>query len=318
MKKKFWKSFSIAIATITVITVITGVTAITCWKNGKNYVKFDKNRLNEVYTSLTVLDDKGEKLNEPLYLYNYKQIPLDALPEYAYMAFVAVEDKRFFEHNGIDYRRIAGAMLHNVKSGNYKEGASTISQQLIKNTHLNNSKTLERKANELFLARELERNYSKTEILEMYLNTIYFGRNAYGIETAANVYFNKSAADLTVSESAALAGMIKAPNSYAPDINLEKCTSRRNSVLKLMLEQNIINSEQYSAALESDVVYEENKPRTVKSYTYHVMKEACRILNMTPMQLAQSNFIIETYCNQTAQKELEKLASDDRTLTKDG
>ena len=216
MKKRFLKIFSIVLASVVIISVTAGVIGISVWKKSDDFVKFDRNRLNEVYTSLTILDNDGAKIAEPMYLYEYKQIPLDALHDYTYKAFVAVEDKRFFSHKGIDYKRVFGAMLHNLKSGGYKEGASTISQQLIKNTHLDNYKTMKRKANEMLLARELEKNYTKKEILEMYLNTIYFGRNAYGIETASNVYFNKSAQDLTVSESAVLAGMIKAPNTYAP------------------------------------------------------------------------------------------------------
>ena len=318
MKKRFLKIFSIVLASVVIISVTAGVIGISVWKKSDDFVKFDRNRLNEVYTSLTILDNDGAKIAEPMYLYEYKQIPLDALHDYTYKAFVAVEDKRFFSHKGIDYKRVFGAMLHNLKSGGYKEGASTISQQLIKNTHLDNYKTMKRKANEMLLARELEKNYTKKEILEMYLNTIYFGRNAYGIETASNVYFNKSAQDLTVSESAVRAGMIKAPNTYAPDKNADKCKIRRDSVLKLMLEQQIIDGEQYNRALEAEIEYVPQKVKAEKSYTYHVMKEACRLLNMTPMQLAQSNFIIETYCNQSKQRALSNLVKSDKTVTKSG
>ena len=177
-KRRFWKIFGIVTAVLMITAIAGSIGYVSHIKNSENYVQFDKGRLNEVYTSLTVLDNEGAPLSEPLYLNNYKQIPLDALHDYTYMAFVAVEDKRFFDHNGIDYKRVAGALVHNLKSGSYKEGASTISQQLIKNTHLDNYKTLRRKVNEMLLASELERAYSKKEILEMYVNTIYFGRNA--------------------------------------------------------------------------------------------------------------------------------------------
>lgn len=318
MKKRFWKILGIVSACLLIVAILCSIVYVTILKHSDSYVKFDKSRLNEVYTSLTVLDNDGAAMSEPLYLNNYKQIPLDALHDYTYMAFVAVEDKRFFDHNGIDYKRVAGAMLHNVKSRSYKEGASTISQQLIKNTHLDNYKTLKRKVNEMLLAVELENTYSKKEILEMYVNTIYFGRNAYGIETAANVYFNKSATDLTVSESAVLAGMIKAPNTYAPDKNIDKCQKRRNAILKLMLEQNIIDLETYDDALSDEITYSPQTVRSEKSYMYHVMKEACKILNMSPMQLYKSDFVIETYCNQQRQKELCNLANDDTNTTKNG
>lgn len=318
MKKKFWKIFALVTASLIVCAVIGGVTYVVQLKNSPSYVSFDKGRLNEVYTSLTVLDNEGKQLQEPLYLNNVKQIPLSALHDYTYMAFVAVEDKRFFRHDGIDYKRVAGAILHNLKSGSYKEGASTISQQLIKNTHLDNGKNLKRKLNEMFLARELENSYSKKEILEMYLNTIYFGRNAYGIETASNVYFNKSATDLTVSESAILAGMIKAPNVYAPDKNPQKCASRRDLVLKMMLDQGFIDLDAYNQARQSEITYCPQSGRKEKNYVYGVMQEACRLLNMTPMQLAKSDFVIETYCDQQIQKELYSLASNDVTANKNG
>lgn len=316
MKKRFWKILAIICSVVTVASILGGVAYVSGVVNSAEYVNFDKNKLNEVYTSLTILDTNGKVLEEPLSVNGRQQIPLDALPEHVYMAFVAVEDKRFFQHDGIDARRVLGAFVHNVKSGRYKEGASTISQQLIKNTHLNNGKNFKRKINEMLLARELEKAYSKREILEMYLNTIYFGRNAYGIETAANVYFNKSAKDLTVSESAALAGMVKAPNTYAPDKNLDKCRERRNTVLKLMTEQNIITQEECATAQNSEIAYSADKKGRRNSYSNEVMKEACRLLNMTPLQLAKSDFVIETYCKQDEQKALNELANNDELAVK--
>lgn len=318
MKKRFWKIFAIVSASVVLIAILGGVFYVSGIKNSAEYVKFDVDKLNEVYTSLTILDKNGKPIEEPLYLNGYKQIPIDALHDYTYMAFVAVEDKRFFTHSGIDYRRIAGAAINNIKSGRYKEGASTISQQLIKNTHLDNSKTLKRKVNELLLAKELEKRYSKKEILEMYLNTIYFGRSAYGIESAANVYFNKSASELTVSESAALAGMVKAPNTYAPDKNAEKCRNRRDAVLRLMKEQNVIDESAFAQAKECAVEYSPEIKNNGKTYVYQVMNEACKLLNMTPLQLAKSNFVIETYCNQTEQRALKEIASADNTTATNG
>lgn len=318
MTRKIVKIISIVCLTAILCAIVCGVIVFSKWKSSNDYIKFDKKRLNEVYTSLTILDSNGTQIAEPLYLNNYKQVPLDALHDYTYKAFICIEDKRFFEHNGIDYKRVAGAAIHNLKSGGYKEGASTISQQLIKNTHLNNNKTLSRKVNEMLLARELEKNYSKHDILEMYLNTIYFGRHAYGIETASNVYFNKSAKDLTLDESAILAGMIKAPNTYAPDKNADKCISRRNSVLKTMLDQNAISNTQYEEATAAEITYCPQKTNLDKSYSYHVMNEACQLLNMTPMQLAQSNFVIETYCDFTVQNYLQNLIKKDDTIDKNG
>ncbi len=318
MKKRFWKIFGIVTACLIVAAVLGTVIYVENFTHSEEFVRFDKNKLNEVYTAVTLLDDEGKTMNESLSLNNCKQIPLSALHDYTYMAFVAVEDKRFFEHKGIDFRRVGGALLHNLQSGGYKEGASTISQQLIKNTHLDNSKSIKRKLNEMMLAKQLERTYGKKEILEMYVNTIYFGRNAYGIETAANVYFNKSATDLTVSESAVLAGMIKAPNVYAPDKNAEKCRARRNTVLKLMSEQGLIDAETYRNALAEQIYYRPQTVRNERGYVCLAMREACKILNMTPVQLAKSDFIIETYCNQRQQKQLCDIIDEDDTLNKNG
>ncbi len=316
--KKFVRIFCIVCAAVVALSTIGGIVYIAQLRRSDQFVHFDKDKLNEVYTALTVLDKDGQAISQPLYLGKNKQVPLAALHDYTYMAFVAVEDKRFFSHHGIDARRVAGAMLHNLQSKSYKEGASTISQQLIKNTHLDNSKTLRRKLNEMMLAVELENQFGKWDILEMYINTIYFGHNAYGIETAANVYFGKNAADLTLSESAVLAGLIKAPNVYAPDKNLDKCTSRRNTVLNLMLQQQIIRQDQYLAALDEPINYTPQSSGNERDYMYFALAEACKLLNMTPAQLYKSDFIIETYCDQSAQQTLCALASEDATTNKEG
>lgn len=318
MKSKIWKILLIIACVVVLFGVLGSVIFVESVKSNPNYAQFDNEKLNKVYSNLTVLDDDGNLLNEATYYKNIKQVPLSTLPKYAYMSFVAVEDKRFFSHDGIDVRRVGGALLHNLQSQSLKEGASTITQQLIKNTHLDNQKTIERKVNEMVLAVELEKHYSKMQILEMYLNTIYFGRNAYGIENAANVYFNKSAKELSVSESAVLAGMIKAPNLYAPDKNMQKCKSRRDVVLQLMLEQNVITDTQYTEAKNADIVYDTKKNVAEKTYMYYVLKEACSLLNMTECQLLNSNYVIETYCDQNVQQSLCQLAQKDVTMDKNG
>ena len=131
-------------------------------------------------------------------------------------AFVALEDKRFYEHNGFDTYRIVGAMAKNISSGGVIEGASTITQQLIKNTHLNFEKTITRKFKEIALATKLEQMYTKDEILSMYLSVIYFGNGAYGVKSASKLYFGKDVKDLTLAECATLAGIIKNPSKYWP------------------------------------------------------------------------------------------------------
>lgn len=316
--RKITKIVALIMAGLILASVLGALLYVHHLKNSKAYVHFDADKLNEVCAAVTLLDNNGQEIRESLPSQNGKQIPLSALNEYTYMAFVSVEDKRFFRHSGLDYKRILGAIAHNVKGGGFKEGASTITQQLIKNTHLDSSKNINRKVNEMLLAVELENTYSKHEILEMYLNTIYFGRSAYGIETAANVYFDKSAANLTVSESAILAGMIKAPNVYAPDKNAAKCKQRRDTVLKLMYQQKVIDKTQYQQALNEEIYFAPYHARKEQTYTEKVIEEACTLLNMTRKQLLNSGFIIETYCDQDVLAALYKSAKQDQTLNSNG
>lgn len=181
--------------------------------------------------------------------------PINEIPLHTKNAFIAIEDKRFYEHNGVDFKRLISALFNNVKSMSFKEGASTISQQLIKNTHLSGEKTIKRKVTEIKLARELERNYDKEQILEKYLNTIYFGDNCYGITSASKNYFNKTPDELDINESAILAAIIKAPSYYSPKTSNEKCFTRKNLVLLKMFEQGFIDENEYNENKEKDAYF---------------------------------------------------------------
>ena len=184
-----------------------------------NY-RLDESRLKHVENAYCFFDDQNNKLAN--ISDHASVVSFSELSNNTKKAFIAIEDKRFFQHNGIDYKGLSRALLHNITSLSLKEGASTISQQLIKNTHLTNEKTIKRKLIEWKLTRALEKKYDKNSILEMYLNTIYFGANAYGIAEASSVYFGKSASELTLEESATLAGMIKAPSTYSPFLHPQK------------------------------------------------------------------------------------------------
>ncbi len=288
----------ILITILALFMLILGVVAIYIHNI---HIPLDSTKLSNISPTVVILDSQGNQIDESLLINNSHYISIDNIPQHTIDAFVSVEDKRFFQHNGLDYRRIAGAIISNIKAGSFKEGASTITQQLIKNTHLDNDKTIERKISEQMLALELEQKYSKLQILEMYLNTIYFGCNAYGIESASLCYFDKSAKQLSLSESATLAGMIKAPNTYNPNSDIDKCTTRRNLVLLLMLEQGNIDTTQYDNAINSPI---ECIPSTSNDYgyMYGVVQQACQILNMTPAQLANSSLTISTYYDNYAQQ----------------
>lgn len=168
-------------------------------------------------------------------------------------AIVAVEDARFYEHDGIDGIRVIGAVITDIRERRAAEGASTITQQLARVSFLNRDKTLRRKVREAILAQRIEQLYSKDEILEIYLNKIYFGDGLYGAEAAARGYFGKPASDLTIAEAAMLAGIIKAPSAANPTVNPERAIERRNIVLKLMREHGFINQAEHDAAAAAEV-----------------------------------------------------------------
>ena len=163
-------------------------------------------------------------------------------------AIVSVEDQRFFEHNGIDVQGVARALWQDVRQQGIVEGGSTITQQFVKNAYIRNERTLARKVREAALAWQLEQRWSKDRILTAYLNTIYFGHGAYGIQQAARAYFKKSARDLTLAESALLAGIPSDPSLYDPAVNPRAATLRRRHVLELMLRQRKISWRQYKRA----------------------------------------------------------------------
>lgn len=175
-------------------------------------------------------------------------VPLKKIPEHLIRAVIAVEDSRFWLHKGVDYVAILRALFKDIRAGGIKEGGSTITQQLAKIVFLSPERTVTRKLKEALLAFRLEKNLTKEEILELYLNRIYFGRGAYGVEMAARRYFGKSISDVTLAEAALLCGLIKAPNRYSPYNNLDKAKERQLIVLKRMQGENYIYKEQVDEA----------------------------------------------------------------------
>ncbi|MEO6212211.1 MAG: PBP1A family penicillin-binding protein, partial [Vicinamibacterales bacterium] len=163
------------------------------------------------------------------------EVPLDRMSPKLIKAVVSVEDQRFFEHSGVDAIRVAAAVIRNFQEGRRAEGGSTITQQLARQSFLSRDKTYRRKLKEVILAAHIESVYDKKEILELYLNKVYFGDGLYGVEAASRGYFAKSAADLNVEEAALLAGLIQSPSSYAPTVNMDRAVARRNVVLQAMV-----------------------------------------------------------------------------------
>ena len=188
-----------------------------------------------------------------LYLEKRDPIPLKKIPSYLKSALVATEDRKFYTHSGIDLKGIMRALIKDIQAGEFVEGASTITQQLAKTLFLTPRKTMVRKIKEAILALQLERRYTKDEILELYLNQVYFGSGAYGVESAAAKFFNKSAENLSLSECALIAGMPKSPSRYSPLVNQDLALRRRNLVLKQMLDTGIISADAYDQAVNEEL-----------------------------------------------------------------
>ncbi len=182
------------------------------------------------------------------------EVTLDQVSPNAINAVLAIEDQRFYRHRGFDWIRTGGAALANLRHLRITQGASTITQQLARMSFLTPERTVRRKLQELMLAGRIERNYSKQQILEMYLNKAYFGGGLYGIEAAARGYFGKSARDVTPAEGALLAGLVKSPSSYAPTVRLQRAITRRNVVLGAMRDAKLLDKDAYEAARQEQVV----------------------------------------------------------------
>ena len=274
---------------------------------GVNNVVFDKNiLLNQ--TAKISLFDVNSSLIETASSSN-PVISLDELPKYVPQAFISIEDKNFYNHSGLNYKRMLKAIYTNLTKGYAKEGASTISQQLIKNTYLTSEKTFSRKLNEIILTKKLEQAFSKDDILESYLNIIYFGNSSYGIESASENYFNKSAKDLSLGESATLAGLIKSPRTYSPIYNIEASFNRRNIVLNEMKNDGYITTEQYESAISEPITISENEKDFYKRRIYEkaAIDEVAHLLKLSEQDVATSNLKVYTYMDKNLQNEVENL-----------
>jgi len=222
----------------------------------------------------TVLLDAHDQHAFTLYREQRIDVPLKRISPHLVRAIVAVEDQRFYDHEGVDLVRVAGAAFNNFRQGSRAQGGSTLTQQLARNSFLTPEKTYTRKIKELVLARRIEAEFSKDQILEMYLNKVYFGAGLYGAEAAALGYFGTPAANLSLAQAALLAGLVKSPSTYSPTVNLARATSRRNLVLSVMRDSGIITKAQHAEAVREPVVLEDSL-RRAESYGQY-FKEAVR------------------------------------------
>lgn len=257
--------------------------------------------------SITYYDKYGNDLFQEREKNDY--VELNNISDYVKNSIVSIEDKNFYNHKGFDYLRIAKAMLVNLKSKKLKEGASTISQQYIKNLYLTFDKTWERKIQEALLTLELETHYSKNEILEGYLNTIDFGAGNYGIKEASKYYFNKEPKDLSLAEASIIVGIPKNPSYYNPVTNYENAKERQKNVLISMVKNKYISKDEMNEAINEPLnFYAKNDKVELSSIYYYrdaVLKELSNIKEIPSSLLDMEGLKIYTNLDKDVQKNLE-------------
>ena len=236
-----WSSVVIlsVLLTIYIIYVISGLPSLQQLENPKFSL------------ATVIISDDGEIIDQLCYQ-NRTMTSIDSIPKNMINALIATEDYRFYKHWGVDVFRFIKARVKNL--WRMREGASTITQQLARNLYLSTEVTLTRKIREWVTALQIERTYTKDEILALYLNIMYLGRGAYGVEAAAQAYFDKPVTQLTLSECAFLVGIFKGPENYDPDDNPQRAMDRRNLVLQQMLKRNFINEKTYNQTYDEPIV----------------------------------------------------------------
>lgn len=306
MRKIIKWSFIILFVLIALALAGLGFYISSIYSNAKK-LPINEEVLTSASLNLELFDSNNKPLKEDNEI-SYAYAKIDTLNDYTKDAFISIEDKTFYKHNGINYKRILKAGLNNLKSRSLKEGASTITQQLVKNTYLSSEKTFKRKIKEVAIAKNLEKEYNKSKILEFYLNKIYFGNNCYGIESAANYYFSKEAKDLSLEESCMLAGIIKSPAKYSPIKNYNNSLTRRNLVLRQMKNDGKIDIQTYNITKDKPIELNlnTNKVNRLNSYSQAALDEAEDILGLPARQIALKGYKIYTYQDEEKQSKLEQ------------
>ncbi|RBW69310.1 transglycosylase domain-containing protein [Bacillus taeanensis] len=272
-----------------------------------NYV-IDEKKL--VMNETTTIVDEEEHVITKLYVQNRELVDIKDIPDHVKNTFLAVEDIRFYEHSGIDMKAIFRALYRDLLAGSKVEGGSTITQQLAKNIFLSNEKSFLRKTKEVIIALNLEHEYTKSKILEMYLNQIYFGHGAYGIQSASHLYFNKKVSELTVEEGALLAALPKAPASYSPIDYPEKSKERRDLVLSLLAKHNFISAQE-AVRLQGKTlslnVQKLTKDESYLTYIDMILEEAEKKYHLTSAEVLRGGYKIVVPMNKTVQQTVFKL-----------
>lgn len=280
-KKVKWAILFIVLALLAAGGIYLAPKAASVWRMRRIAKAFvdssTQSTFKETKTTL-VYDKNGEELCQIKSSKELYYVTFDQIPKTLANAFVVMEDRDFYSHSGIDYKAIVRAALANQKSSEIVQGASTITQQLARNIFLTQEVTWERKIEEMFIAWDLEKKYSKEEILEFYLNNIYFGNGYYGVEAAARGYFSKSVSELTLSEQAFIAAIPNNPSKYNPLTNFENTLRRRDLILEQMYDTDYITSMDFYTAKSEEIVLnqpqQEKEDNSVVTYVRHCATES--------------------------------------------
>ncbi len=292
--------------------LIVGIIAVlTCFLIVNIFIwTSDVSKLNKPAPQPTIIYDQRGEIASKITNSKIEGVGINQIPNEVIQAVIATEDQRFYQHNGINYFAIMKAFFKNMISGDIVAGGSTVTQQLAKNAFLTHERTYSRKMKELIITKKIERSYSKDEIMERYLNQIYFGEGAWGIQRAAKTYFGKEASELTLSESAMLAGLVKAPSNLSPFKNMEKAIERRNLVLSLMEKEGYISQKERESAKQQAIVLAEDEvdddyDGNYPYYVDHIIEEAMVKYKLTKNEILSGGLHIFTELNPTIQNATE-------------
>lgn len=318
-QKHYWKKYQINKVIVLAVLSVTLVVSLYLFYLAKSQnVESLKAGISQV---TTVYDEKDAEAGT-LYGQKGTAIELSKMSPYLIDALVSTEDRRFYEHRGFDIRGIARAAVGFLTSGSITGGGSTITQQLAKNAYLTLDQTIVRKAKELFLAIELEKEYTKDEIMEMYLNNSYFGNSVWGVEDASHKYFSKNASDLTIDEAAVLIGILKGPSLYNPIDNFEYAKGRRDVVLSVMVDNGKLDKAAAEKMQADELYLSDNYSDTKKGYQYldyfdSVIDEASRLYGIKDSDLLSKGYKIYTNLNQDYQASMDTTFKNDALFPAD-
>ncbi|WP_240452364.1 transglycosylase domain-containing protein [Virgibacillus sp. YIM 98842] len=256
----------------------------------------------------------GEMIGEERGTEYRRWVPLEDISEDAIDATLVVEDQHFFDHSGFDFKRIISALITDIRNWSLKEGASTLSQQYARNLYLTHEKTWTRKIKEAFYTIRLEMFYSKKEILEGYLNTVYYGHGSYGIEAASNYFFNKPSSDLSLAEAAMLAGIPRGPSYYSPLADRQRADNRQKRILNLLNEHGKINDQELFLAARENLAFQKvksNSETMIGGYFQdEALKEAAELLELDTDEIRSGGYEIHTTLHESFQQNLEDEIKD--------